>query len=116
VKIWFHTFFTWATDGDESSASRSGLFRSGRRAPGTHWIGGWVEPRAGLNAAEKRIISSVVGHRTPFQYLPDSYLVTIPTEKSRRPGAETKRHKRIMYGDLKETGQLEDLDVDGRKY
>jgi hypothetical protein len=25
---------------------------SGERAPGTHWIGGWVGPRAGLNAVE----------------------------------------------------------------
>jgi hypothetical protein len=26
----------------------------GERAPGTHWIGGWVGPRAGLNAVAKR--------------------------------------------------------------
>jgi hypothetical protein len=25
-------------------------------APGTHWIGGWVGPRVGLNAVEKRKI------------------------------------------------------------
>jgi hypothetical protein len=24
------------------------------RAPGTRWIGGWVDPRAGLNDMEKR--------------------------------------------------------------
>jgi hypothetical protein len=24
--------------------------------PGTHWIGGWMGPRAGLNAMEKRKI------------------------------------------------------------
>jgi len=28
------------------------------RALGTHWIGGWVGPRAGLNAVEKRKIPS----------------------------------------------------------
>jgi hypothetical protein len=27
-------------------------------APGTHWIGGWVGPRAGLDAVVKRKISS----------------------------------------------------------
>jgi hypothetical protein len=26
------------------------------KAPGTHWIGGWVGPRAGLNAVVKRKI------------------------------------------------------------
>jgi hypothetical protein len=26
----------------------------GEGAPGTHWIGGWVDPRAGLDAVEKR--------------------------------------------------------------
>jgi hypothetical protein len=26
----------------------------GERAPGTHWIGGWVGPRAGLENVEKR--------------------------------------------------------------
>jgi hypothetical protein len=26
----------------------------GERAPGTHWIGGWVDTRAGLDGVEKR--------------------------------------------------------------
>jgi hypothetical protein len=25
----------------------------GERAPGTHWLGGWVEPRAGLDDVEE---------------------------------------------------------------
>jgi hypothetical protein len=29
-----------------------------KRAPGTHWIGGWVGPRAGLEAVVKRKIPS----------------------------------------------------------
>jgi hypothetical protein len=36
----------------EWSASSSGCFTP-RKAPGIHWIAGWVGPRAGL-AAEKR--------------------------------------------------------------
>jgi len=35
-----------ALDGSEWSASR---FTPKERAPGTHWIGGWVSPRTGLN-------------------------------------------------------------------
>jgi hypothetical protein len=27
---------------------------AGERAPGGHWIGDWVEPRAGLDDVEKR--------------------------------------------------------------
>jgi hypothetical protein len=30
------------------------LFTPGERAPGTHWIGDWVDPRAGLDDVEKR--------------------------------------------------------------
>jgi hypothetical protein len=32
--------------GGEWSASRPGSFTPRERAPGTHWIGGWVDPRA----------------------------------------------------------------------
>jgi hypothetical protein len=31
------------------------------RAPGTHWIGGWVDPRAGLGDLEKRKFLTVPG-------------------------------------------------------
>jgi hypothetical protein len=48
------TFLTWALDGSERSASRSCRFNPGERAPGTHWLGGWVGPRFDLDAAEKR--------------------------------------------------------------
>jgi hypothetical protein len=41
-------------DGDEWSASRIGRFTPRERAPGTHWIGGWVGPRAVLDAVVKR--------------------------------------------------------------
>jgi hypothetical protein len=35
-----------ALDGGELSASRPGRFTPRERAPGVHWIGGWVGPRA----------------------------------------------------------------------
>jgi len=37
-------------DESEWSASRPGRFTPRERAPGTRWIGGWVGPRAGLDA------------------------------------------------------------------
>jgi hypothetical protein len=49
----FHVFLTSALDGIEWSASRTGRFTPGERAPGTHWIGAWVGPRAGLDNMEK---------------------------------------------------------------
>jgi hypothetical protein len=40
--------------GGEWPASSPARFTSGERAPGTHWIGDWVGPRAGLDDVEKR--------------------------------------------------------------
>jgi hypothetical protein len=37
--------------GGERSASRPGRFTPRERAPGTHWVEGWVGPRAGLDTA-----------------------------------------------------------------
>jgi len=33
----------------------SGSFTPRERAPGAHWIGDWVDPRAGLEAVVKRL-------------------------------------------------------------
>jgi hypothetical protein len=49
---------TSTLDGDEWSASRTGRFTLRERAPSIHWIGGWIGPRAGLNAVVKRRILS----------------------------------------------------------
>jgi hypothetical protein len=35
------------------SASHASRFTPGETAPGTHWLGGWVGPRAGLDDMEK---------------------------------------------------------------
>jgi hypothetical protein len=50
----YRSTYSWplALVGGEWSASRPGHFASGERAPGTHWIGGWVGPRTGLDAVE----------------------------------------------------------------
>jgi hypothetical protein len=53
VDVSIHVFMTTALVGGEWSASRPGRFTTGERAPGTHWIGGWVGPRTGLDDVEK---------------------------------------------------------------
>jgi hypothetical protein len=44
-------FLTWALVG--------GGFIPGERAPGTHWVGGWVGPR--LNDVEKKKFLALLG-------------------------------------------------------
>jgi len=56
VEVKLHAFLTPALDGAEWSASRPGDFIRWERAPGTHWIGGWVGPRADLDAVSKSFI------------------------------------------------------------
>jgi len=51
VEVYLHALLTSTLDGGEWSASRSVPFNPTVRAPVTHWIGGWVDPRAGLEAA-----------------------------------------------------------------
>jgi hypothetical protein len=49
---------TSVLDGGGWSALRPGRFTPRERAPGTHWIGGRVGPRAVLDAVVKRKIPS----------------------------------------------------------
>jgi hypothetical protein len=62
VAIYIHIFLISAPAGGEWSASRSSFFNLGERAPSTHWIGGWVDPRAGLDDVEKRKFWTPQGH------------------------------------------------------
>jgi hypothetical protein len=55
---------TSTLDGGEWSASRPERFTPRERTPGTHWIGGWVGPRAVLDTVVKRKIPSPAGNRT----------------------------------------------------
>jgi hypothetical protein len=64
------TLLTSGLDGGEWSASRSGHFSPGKKAPGTHWKGGWVGPRGCLDAVEKR--KSLVPTRNQT-YVPPSF-------------------------------------------
>jgi hypothetical protein len=51
---------TSALDGSEWSASRLGRFNPRERVPGHHWIGGWMGPRAVLDAVVKRKIIIII--------------------------------------------------------
>jgi hypothetical protein len=54
VEVYMHAFLNSALDGAELSASNPGRFTSGERDFSTHWVGGWVGRRAGLDAVAKR--------------------------------------------------------------
>jgi hypothetical protein len=56
VDVYIHIFLTSALGGCEWSISRPGRF-----TPGTQWIGGWVDLRAGLEDLEKRKFLTLPG-------------------------------------------------------
>jgi hypothetical protein len=61
VEVYIHVFLTSAFD--EGSALRRSCFNPRERAPGTHWTGGRVGPRAGLYTVEKWKTSAPVENR-----------------------------------------------------
>jgi hypothetical protein len=61
VDVQVHIFLTWALAGGEWSASLPGRFTSGEVAPGIHWIGGWVDPRVGMDDVEDRTFLTLPG-------------------------------------------------------
>jgi hypothetical protein len=57
-----YSYLTSALDGDEWSASHPDrALPPGERAPGTHWMGGWVGTRTGLDAEARRKILCLSG-------------------------------------------------------
>jgi hypothetical protein len=54
VDVYTHIFLSSAPVWGEWSASRPGRFTPGERAPSTHWVGGWVNLRTGLDDVENR--------------------------------------------------------------
>jgi hypothetical protein len=61
VDVQIHILLTSALVKGEWSASYPGRFTPGERSPGTHWIGGSVGPRAGLDDVEKRKFLTILG-------------------------------------------------------
>jgi hypothetical protein len=60
-------FLTSALDGGEGSVLCPCRFIPGERAPGIHWIGGWVGPRNGLKTINKKYLAPT-GNLTPVVY------------------------------------------------
>jgi hypothetical protein len=77
VGEWRHTppFLAAALDEGEWSASHSGHFVPGERAPSTHWIWDWLGPRASPDAVECRKISCPSRESNPGspEYSPSLY-------------------------------------------
>jgi hypothetical protein len=65
VDVLFHIFFTRALAGGVWSASPPPppprRFTPRESAPGTHWIRGWVNPRASVDDVEKRKFLTLPG-------------------------------------------------------
>jgi hypothetical protein len=61
VNVQIHILLTSAPVEGEWPASRPCRFTPGERAPGTHWIGGWVDLRVGLDDVEKRKFLTLPG-------------------------------------------------------
>jgi hypothetical protein len=61
VDVQIHIFLTSALVGGEWSTSRPGRFTPEERAHSTHWIGGFVDLRAGLENLEKRKFLTLPG-------------------------------------------------------
>jgi hypothetical protein len=80
VDVYSHILLTSALVGGEWSAPRPGRF-----TPGTHWIVGWVVPRAGLDNMEKRKFLTPPGLKLQPLGHPACKPVAIPTMLSRLP-------------------------------
>jgi hypothetical protein len=74
-----HIVLTSALVGGEWLASRSCRFIPGERAPGTHYIRGWMDPRTGMDNVEKR----------KFLTLPGIELRPLGRPTRRYPGSST---------------------------
>jgi hypothetical protein len=60
VDVQIHIFLTSALVGVSGQLHSRPLY-PGERAPGNHWIGGWVDPRADLDYVEKRKFLTLPG-------------------------------------------------------
>jgi hypothetical protein len=88
VDVYIQIFLTSVLARGECLPSRPSRFTLGERASGTRWIGGWVDPRVGLDDVEKRKFLALPGlefrplgrpARSQSLYIP----ITVPPSISR---------------------------------
>jgi hypothetical protein len=84
VGVFIHIFLTLALAGREWLASRPARFTAGERAPNTHWMGGWVDPRVGLDDVERITFLTLPGLelRTQVRPAPSQSLYRLHYTKS----------------------------------
>jgi hypothetical protein len=88
---------TSAPGGSEQSVSYPGHFPPGKEPLGTHWIWGWVGPRASLDSVEKRTILPMPGIKFDSSAAQPCSLVNIPTEPPRLSDMEDKSECRPLH-------------------
>jgi hypothetical protein len=87
-----HISLTSALVVGELSASRPGRFTPGERATDTNWIGGWVDPRAGLDDVENRKFLTQPLHRFYVTTDPVTSLLTCPNSIPEASGSYLGSH------------------------
>jgi hypothetical protein len=65
AEVKLQNILTSAPNTDESRASHPGHFTLGKRTPGTHCVGGWVDPRSDLDTVVNRSIPAPAWNRNP---------------------------------------------------
>jgi hypothetical protein len=79
-------FLTSALDGGKWSALRPGRFTPRERAPGIHWIGGWVGPRAVLDAVVNRKFPSSRQESNPRTPIVKTFHATVKSDALNNAG------------------------------
>jgi len=51
-ELQFHSFLTWALDGENWSSWHTDRFITGKKASDSHWVGDWISSRADLDYLE----------------------------------------------------------------
>jgi hypothetical protein len=54
MEVYLHAFLMWTLDEGGRSASCPTHFNARERIASTHWIGGWVGPRARMDVVVRR--------------------------------------------------------------
>jgi hypothetical protein len=100
VDVQIQIFLTMALVRDEWSASRPGRFTSGVRAPGTHWIGGWVGLRPSLDVEKRKFWPYWASNSSVFQpfssYTDCAFQVLITTARVTTENEVTAKSRKYM--------------------